>query len=61
MFAGAGRADYDADGRGLLLDRELVEAGGRLVEVGEGGVFVHPDAVATVSFVDRPNTDSGDG
>lgn len=56
-FAAEGRADFDADGRGLLLDRELVEDdGGLLNEVPDGsGVYVHPDAVATVSFVDRPS------
>lgn len=61
VFAGAGRADYNADGRGLLLDRELVESEGDLVEVGDGGLFIHPDAVSTVSFVDRPSSPQDGG
>ena len=54
-FAMDGRADFDADGRGLLLDRELVEdEHGRLEEIPGGSGVFHPDAVATVSFVDWP-------
>lgn len=53
LFASAGRADYDADGRGLLLDAELVVGDEGLTKVpGSSGVFIAPDAITSVSFVD---------
>lgn len=53
LFAGRGRADWDRDGRGLLLDSELVERDGNLIDVGGSrGLFVAADAVASVSFID---------
>lgn len=53
VFAGRGRADWEQDGRGLLLDAELVEVDRELREVeGSRGLFVWPDSVASVSFID---------
>lgn len=56
VLAAEGRADFQAEGRGLTLDAELLEqADGTLVVVpGSSGVFVAPDAVASVSFSDYP-------
>lgn len=52
VFAGAGRADFNADGRDFVLDAELVERNGQLVQIpGSAGVFVAADAVASVSFI----------
>jgi len=54
LFAGAGGADFEADGRGLLLDAELAEVGDRLVQVeSSSGLYVAPDSIASVSFVAR--------
>lgn len=53
VFAGGGRADFQADGRDMVLDAELVETDGRLVQIpGSTGVFVAAEAVASVSFLD---------
>lgn len=52
VFARRGRADWEREGRGLLLDSELVERAGRLVDVPNSrGLFIQPDAVASVSFI----------
>jgi len=53
VLAAGGRADYEADGRGLVLDAELVERDGDLVLIpGSSGVFIPADAVASVAFVE---------
>jgi len=53
VFAGGGRGDFRADGRDMVLDAELVERDGKLVQIeGSTGVFVAAEAVASVSFVD---------
>ncbi len=52
LLAAGGSADFQADGRGLVLDAELLELDGRLEQIqGSSGVFVSPDAVASVAFV----------
>ena len=52
-FAEGGRADWSADGAGLLLDREAIpDETGRLVFVsGSRGVFVPGDEISSVSVV----------
>ena len=51
LFAEGGLASYEAQGRGLLLDRELVLREGSLTDVPRStGMFVPADAVASVSF-----------
>lgn len=56
VLAERGQADYEADGRGLLLDAELIEVAGSLVKVEESsGVFIAADAVSAVSFVALPD------
>ncbi|MDQ3728247.1 MAG: DUF6338 family protein [Actinomycetota bacterium] len=51
VFAGHGRANWDRDGRGLLLDKELVEVGDELIEVeGSNGMYLAPEAIASVAF-----------
>jgi hypothetical protein len=53
VLAVGGRADFQADGRGLVLDAELVEEGEGLVQLpGSSGVFIATDAVASVGFVE---------
>jgi hypothetical protein len=53
VLAAGGRADYQADGRGLVLDAELVERDGELVLIsGSSGVFISAEAVASVAFVE---------
>ena len=55
VFAGGGRADYQADGQGLMLDAELIEHNGRLVQIaGSNGIFIPVDAIASVAFIDDP-------
>ena len=55
VFAGGGRADYHSDGQGLVLDAELVEQDGDLIQVsGSTGMYVAPDAIASVGFVGNP-------
>jgi hypothetical protein len=61
ILASGGRADFQADGRGLVLDRELTEEEGELVEVrGSNGIFVAPEAIATVAVFDYEFVDSTD-
>lgn len=58
VLASGGRADYEADGRGLVLDAELVERDGELVLIpGSSGVFISADAVASVAFVEFAGSD----
>jgi hypothetical protein len=53
VLAARGGADYQSDGRGLVLDAELVEKDGGLVLIpGSRGVFVSGEAVASVAFVE---------
>jgi hypothetical protein len=53
VFAAGGRADWQADGRDLLLDAELTESDEGLTQVeGSSGVFIPTDAIASVSFVE---------
>ncbi|HVO54508.1 MAG TPA: hypothetical protein VMT37_08855 [Solirubrobacterales bacterium] len=53
VLAAGGSADFQADGRGLVLDAELIEVDGQLQEVpGSSGAFVSGDAVASVAFVE---------
>jgi len=53
VLAGGGRLDFQADGRGMVLDAELVEEDGRLVQIPDSnGVFIAADAVASVGFVE---------
>jgi hypothetical protein len=53
ILASTGRADFQADGRGLVLDRELTDEGGELAEVpGSSGIFIAPEAIATVALFD---------
>lgn len=55
VFAGGGRADFQADGRGLVLDAELVEVDGRLVQIaGSNGVFVEASAIASIGLSSIP-------
>lgn len=57
VLAAGGSVDFQADGRGLVLDAELREEDGRLVQTsGSSGVFVAAEAVASVSFVEYANT-----
>jgi hypothetical protein len=52
VLAAGGSADFQADGRGLVLDAELLELNGRLEPIqGSSGVFISPHAVASVAFV----------
>lgn len=58
VLAAGGRADYEADGRGLVLDAELVERDGGLVLIpGSSGVYISADAVASVAFVEFTDSD----
>jgi hypothetical protein len=58
VLAAGGRADYQADGRGLVLDAELIEVNGQLVMIpGSSGVFIAADAVASVGFVEFEDAD----
>jgi hypothetical protein len=53
VLASGGSADYAADGRGMVLDAELLETDGQLTLVpGSNGVFIAPGAVASVAFVE---------
>lgn len=53
VLAAGGGADFQADGRGLVLDAELLEIEGRLDQVpGSSGIFIAADAVASVAFVE---------
>ena len=48
VFAGGGRADYHSDGQGLVLDAELIEQDGDLIQVsGSTGMYIAPDAIPT--------------
>jgi len=59
VFAGGGRADFDAEGRGLLLDQELVEGSAGLEPVKEStGLYISPDQLASVSFAAFPKQES---
>lgn len=56
VFAGGGRADYQADGQGLVLDAELIEHEGGLVQVlNSNGMYIAPEAIASISFIDDPS------
>jgi hypothetical protein len=57
VFARAGYADWAVDGRGLLLDVEVVrDSAGQLQPVPTSrGVFVPGDEIAVVSVVDLPD------
>ena len=58
VLAAGGRADYQANGRGLVLDAELVEEDGELVLIpGSSGVFIAAEAVASVGFVEFEEPD----
>lgn len=58
VLAAGGRADYQADGRGLVLDAELREEDGKLQLIpGSSGVFIAADAVASVAFVEFEESD----
>jgi hypothetical protein len=60
ILASDGRADFQADGRGIVLDRELRVAAGGLMEVpGSNGIFIAPEAVTTVAFFDYEVVDRG--
>lgn len=53
VLAAGGRADYQADGRGLVLDAELVEEDEGLVLIpNSSGVFIAAEAVASIAFVE---------
>jgi hypothetical protein len=53
VLAAGGRADYQADGRGLVLDAELVERDGELVLIpNSSGLFIVAEAVASIAFVE---------
>ncbi len=61
ILAAGGRADFQADGRGLVLDIELRNERGQLVEVpSSNGIFVAPEAMASVAFLDC-EVDEGGG
>jgi hypothetical protein len=61
ILSSGGRADFQADGRGLVLARELIEVEDRLVEVpGSNGIFISPEAVATVAVFDYEDVGPGD-
>lgn len=54
VFAGTGRADFQADGRGLVLAAEYIQRDGQLVPIDRStGLFIAPDAVASVGFIDH--------
>lgn len=57
VFAGSGYADWAADGRGLLLDVEVVrDDAGRLRPIATSeGVFVPGDEISIVSVVQGPS------
>jgi hypothetical protein len=58
VLAAGGRADYQADGRGLVLDAELIERDGALVLIpGSSGVFIAAESVASVAFVEFEDSD----
>jgi hypothetical protein len=62
VLAGGGRVDFQADGRGMVLDAELVEEDGQLVQIPDSnGVFIAADAVASVGFVEYFDPVSSDG
>jgi Family of unknown function (DUF6338) len=53
VLASGGGADFQAEGRGIVLDIELVDEEGNLNEVpGSNGIFIVPEAVATIAFLD---------
>ncbi|HSS42032.1 MAG TPA: DUF6338 family protein [Solirubrobacterales bacterium] len=59
VMAEGGSADFHADGRGLVLDAELLKVGGRLKQMpGRGGVFIASEAVASVAFADYTPAES---
>jgi Family of unknown function (DUF6338) len=61
VLAAGGRADFQADGGGLVLDAELVERDGELMLVpGSSGVFISADAVASVAFVEFESPTAGE-
>jgi hypothetical protein len=60
ILASGGSADFQGEGRGLVLDIELVERDGRLDEVpGSNGLFIVPEAVASIAFIEYQPADSG--
>ncbi|HET9198751.1 MAG TPA: DUF6338 family protein [Solirubrobacterales bacterium] len=53
VMAEGGSADFQADGRGLVLDAQLLKLEGRLKEVpNSSGIFIAAEAVATVAFAE---------
>ena len=61
MLATRGRVDFQADGRGLVLDVELVASGDTLVEVpGSDGIFIAPESVATIAVITLSLAADGD-
>lgn len=53
VMAEGGSADFQADGRGLVLDAQLLILDGRLKEVpNSSGVFIAAEAVASVAFAE---------
>jgi hypothetical protein len=53
VMAEGGSADFQADGRGLVLDAQLLILDGRLKEVpNSSGVFISAEAVASVAFAE---------
>jgi len=53
VMAEGGSADFQADGRGLVLDAQLLKLDGRLKEVpNSSGVFIAAEAVASVAFAE---------
>jgi hypothetical protein len=58
ILASGGSADFQGQGRGLVLDIELVERDGRLDEVpGSNGIFIVPEAVASIAFIEYQRAD----
>ncbi|MGN6275235.1 MAG: hypothetical protein ACTHNP_04795 [Solirubrobacterales bacterium] len=61
VLAAGGSADFQADGRGLVLDAELLRVDGRLEQIpNSSGVFIASDAVASVAFVEYSTSEEGD-
>jgi hypothetical protein len=61
VLAAGGSADFQADGRGLVLDAELLHVNGRLEQIpNSSGLFIAPDAVASVAFVKYGTSEEGD-
>jgi hypothetical protein len=53
VVAEGGSADFQAEGRGLVLDAELLKADGRLRQIpSSSGVFIPSEAVASVAFAE---------